>query len=286
MTGFQLLDALNDISPAYIAAAQTRLDSPALRVSPGRRPHRPVRRVLAIAALTALMATLLAATALAASPTLRQAVQKTLEQLFPPKTITVPLEGESTSIPHTAQGVEPQPDTPGYVMYVDPASYTSTEQDGVLTVRPIPVTISREEVRSNNSALLEGLSPAEQEALIDQKLAELEAYSSDLPVCGLTVTPLPQQPALQAAQALYAELQAGWSCTEPVLQQEASQRVFFSASAGQSWNSPQQLHYFYPDERGGCYHIRIEYFLEAAEGHGARLNAMLESFAVIPPEAE
>lgn len=281
MTDFQLLDALTDISPAYITAAQSRLDTAALPAAPRNRLH--VRRILAFAAVAALMTTLLVATALAASPELRQAVQKTLEQLFPPKNITVELEGQSYSIPHTAQGTESLPDTPGYMLYVDPELYTSTEHNGVLTVQSIPVVYSREEVRSNNSALLEGLSAAEQEALIDEKLAELEAFSAALPVCGLTVTPLPQQTAAQAAAALYNQLQTDWHCTQP---QEEPGRIFFSASAGQMWNSAQQLHYFYPDGGSGCYHITIQYFLEAAEGHGVRLAAMLESFAVLPPETE
>ena len=53
---------------------------------------------------------------------------------------------------------------------------------------------------------------------------------------------------------------------------------------GQEWDSPVEVRDYISDEQGGCFRITSRYFLEAAEGHGARFAAMVDTFTVIPPQ--
>lgn len=46
-------------------------------------------------------------------------------------------------------------------------------------------------------------------------------------------------------------------------------------------DSPVEAHYFFYDGSTGSYHITAKYFLEAAEGHGMRFSAMVDSFTLV-----
>ena len=50
---------------------------------------------------------------------------------------------------------------------------------------------------------------------------------------------------------------------------------------GSEWDSPFKVIYTVSDEQGGSYAITQQYFLEAAEGHGARFDEMLKEFYII-----
>ena len=77
-----------------------------------------------------------------------------------------------------------------------------------------------------------------------------------------------------------AELESQWGITEAV----AGNRITFSICNGQEWDSPVEVQDYISDEQGGCFRITSRYFLEAAEGHGVRFAAMVNTFAVIPPQ--
>jgi hypothetical protein len=50
---------------------------------------------------------------------------------------------------------------------------------------------------------------------------------------------------------------------------------------GNQWDTPVHRYYVTEQENGQVFVIKQAYFLEAAEGHGARFNYMLESFKVV-----
>lgn len=52
------------------------------------------------------------------------------------------------------------------------------------------------------------------------------------------------------------------------------------------WDSVIERHYALSDGQGGTYVITMKYFLEAAEGHGARFEQMLKEFYVLGSENE
>lgn len=56
------------------------------------------------------------------------------------------------------------------------------------------------------------------------------------------------------------------------------------ANGGQEWDDPVVHAYVISNGNGGSYVITERYFLEAAEGHGARFSAMLQEFHIVEPE--
>ena len=53
--------------------------------------------------------------------------------------------------------------------------------------------------------------------------------------------------------------------------------------SGSEWNSPLEVRDYISDEQSGCFRIIRRFFMEAAEGHGVRFAAMVDTFAVIQP---
>ena len=51
--------------------------------------------------------------------------------------------------------------------------------------------------------------------------------------------------------------------------------------SGSEWNSPVTNVYVVDNKNGGSFVITEKYFLEAAEGHGARFYAMLQQFEIV-----
>src|SRR5699024_10118804 len=50
---------------------------------------------------------------------------------------------------------------------------------------------------------------------------------------------------------------------------------------GPQWDTPIYKYYVINEYHGQFFVIKQKYFLEAAEGHGVRLDAMLESFEIV-----
>ena len=71
---------------------------------------------------------------------------------------------------------------------------------------------------------------------------------------------------------------------EPVQVTEPLEATLIAAKDGQSWDSPVVKVYVLPNGYGGSFVITEKYFLEAAEGHGARFYYMLEQFMLVDPK--
>ena len=77
--------------------------------------------------------------------------------------------------------------------------------------------------------------------------------------------------------ALEKETETTFEQTDTPLQQAFKTKIL----EGQEWDSLIHRYYVISDHQGGSYVIHQQYFLEAAEGHGVRLNAMLEEFKIV-----
>lgn len=265
----RILHLLGEVDEKYIAEA-------APKETPKKKPV--LRRLMIVAACLGLLLTLGCA-AVAVSPEVRAAVQSIIEILFPPKEVTVTPEGLPESVPHTAQGQEPTEDAPGFAIYVDEGRYEMTEENGVFVIRPKKSSLSREDVRQNNSALLEGLTVEEQEAFIDDRLAKQEAFYAALPPCEMEIRELEGTDLEAVAAAIRTEMTQTWETVTEIENEDF--RLSFLASDGTAWDAPQENHYFYPNGERRVYHIIIRYYSEAEEGHGYRFRTMLETFSVI-----
>ena len=267
----RILQLLGEVDEKYIAEA-------APEETPKKKPV--LRRLMIVAACLGLLLTLGCA-AVAVSPEVRAAVQSIIEILFPPKEVAVTPEGLPESVPHTAQGQEPTEDAPGFAIYVDEGGYEMTEENGAFVIRPKKSSLSREDVRQNNSALLEGLTVEEQEAFIDDRLAKQEAFYAALPPCEMEIRELEGTDLEAVATAIRTEMTQTWETVTEIENEDF--RLSFLASGGTAWDAPQENHYFYPNGERRVYHIIIRYYSEAEEGHGYRFRTMLETFSVIDP---
>lgn len=63
--------------------------------------------------------------------------------------------------------------------------------------------------------------------------------------------------------------------TEPI------KGIFLKGSSGNKWNDTVVHYYIVDNQNGGSFIIKEQYFLEAAEGHGARFYNMLKEFKIV-----
>lgn len=277
MTNLELLDILGDVQGKYILEAQQ------LRAG-CKKPHR-LRYIQQLAAVIALilMLTVFLNTApgVAAVEYVKEKISSLIETLFPPKKMTINIEGMEYEGDYAADGVEPEVTAeapqPGFAIYYDVDCYTMVKEGDITYIRPYLKSMTREEVLEIYGDSLSLLSEEERE----RQIASLMHPQPDpaLPKCEIEIIHL-DIPYEQAASQKRAELESQWGITEAV----AGNRITFSICNGQEWDSPVEVQDYISDEQGGCFRITSRYFLEAAEGHGVRFAAIVDTFSVIPPQ--
>ena len=277
MTNLELLDILGGVQGKYILEAQK------MRTG-SKKTHRfRYMRQLAAVIVLILMLTVFLNTApgVAAVEYVKEKVTSLIEALFPPKKMTINIEGMEYEGDYVADGVEPEATAeapqPGFAIYYDVDSYTMVKEGDITYIRPYLKSMTREEVLEIYGDYLSLLSEEERE----RQIASLMNPQPDpsLPNCEIEIIHL-DIPYEQAASQERGELESQWKITEAV----AGNRITFSMRNGQEWDSPVEVLDYISDEQGGCFRITSRYYLEAAEGHGARFAAMVDTFAVIPPQ--
>lgn len=274
MDTMDLLEAMGPIRDKYILrAGEVR------RKKPARRIPYALAAMLALALLCAALAQTPMGTA--AVETVKEAVSRVIDRLFPPKELIVMPEGTPEAIHHEAQGRDPEEEYPGFAMYVDTQSYVMTEENGTYYIRQIPIEYDREEIADQQAALLEGLSPEEQEAAIDARIQELEDFYASLPVNEIEIREIPDKEFSAYAEAVKNHLSTNWETIGDIIRVEKPLALAFTVSSGNAWDSPQEVHYFVDNGKQGTFHIVARYYLEAAEGHGVRFASMIQTFTVV-----
>ncbi|MEG6616666.1 hypothetical protein V6C27_09595 [Peptococcaceae bacterium 1198_IL3148] len=79
------------------------------------------------------------------------------------------------------------------------------------------------------------------------------------------------------------QLRAAQEINEPVVGKEIRA---IGGTGGQSGSDPVVKYYVIDNQLGGSFVIEQRYFLEAAEGHGARFDQMLQEFYVVSPDSK
>lgn len=282
MKSMDLLEALGSIRDRYILeaeSARTSVPSPKTR----KRPQ--TYKIAAVIALV-LAGVLFLQTPIGAAAVelVKESVSRLIDALFPPKDIIVMPEGSPEVVPHEAQGRDPQGEDPGFVLYVDTESYVMTEENGSYYVRQKPREYDREEIREQQKALLEGLSPEEQEAAIDARIQELKEFYASLPVNEIEIREVPGREFSACAEEVRDQMAAEWEITEELIWVDKPLAYRFSVSGGTAWDSPQEDHYFVDNGAQGTYHIVARYYLEAAEGAGVRFTSIIQTFEIVTNE--
>ena len=284
MKSMDLLETIGSIRDKYVLeAGKTREQTAPVKKT---RTARTIQfRIAAMIAL-ALAGILFLQTPMgvAAVEIVKESVSKLIEALFPPKDIIVMPEGTPEVVHHEAQGRDPEEASPGFVMYVDTESYVMTEENGTYYVRQIPIEYDREAIRDQQAALLEGLSPEEQESAIDERIQELKDFYASLPANEIEIREVPGKEFSAYAEEIRNQMSADWEITEELIWVDKPLAFTFSMSGGNSWDSPREVHYFVDNGKQGTFHIVARYHMEAAEGHGARFASMIQTFVVVTNE--
>lgn len=250
MKNIHILEAMTNIRPEYIQSAQQKLGYEPAKPRPASGRRHGFRRALITFAAVLIFAALMCGTAMAVNEDFREAVIGFFETLFPPKDITVMVEGFPEERSHSAQGQLPDTEEPGFVIYVDSEHYSMTEENGAYYIRPIPMP---------------------------------EADPSCLPACEMVIEEMDSD-WLTAAETVRSQMEGNWETLSSIMRGTEPPRLNFYASDGSSWDSPCEDHYFYQNGQNGSFHIVLRYFREAAEGHGVSFAAMLSTFSVIAPQ--
>ena len=284
MKSMDLLEVVGSIRDKYILeAGKTREQTATAKKT--KSPRTVQFRIAAMIAMV-LAGILLLQTPMgvAAVEIVKESVSKLIEALFPPKDIIVMPEGAPEVVHHEAQGRDPEEESPGFVMYVDTESYVMTEENGAYYVRQIPIEYDREEIRDQQAALLEGLSPEEQESAIDERIQELKDFYASLPANEIEIREVPGKEFSACAEEIRNQMSVDWEITEELIWVDRPLAFTFSVSGGTSWNSPCEVHYFVDNGEQGTFHIVARSYLEAAEGHGMRFTSMIQTFEVVTNE--
>lgn len=187
----------------------------------------------------------------------------------------LPYEGD-----YAADGVEPQATAetpqPGFAIYYDVDNYTMVKDGDITYIRPYQKPMTREEVLEAYGDYLSQLPDEERERQIDALMNPQPDAS--LPTCEIEIVHL-DIPYEDAASQERAELETQWEIQEHT----ETNRITFSMYSGSEWNSPLEVRDYVSDEQSGCFRIIRRFFMEAAEGHGVRFAAMVDTFAVIQP---
>lgn len=277
MTNMELLDILSGVQEKYILEAQQ------LRTG-GRKPHRLrcLRQLAAVIALILILTVFLnTAPGAAAVEYVKEKVTGLIEALFPPKKMTINIEGMEYEGDYAAGGVEPEATgeapQPGFAIYYDVDSYTMVKEGDITYIRPYLKPMTREEVLEIYGDSLFSMPEEERERQIASLMNP--QLTSSLPDCEIEIIHL-DIPYEQTVSQERAELEGQWEITEAA----AGNRITFSMCGGQQWDSPVEVRDYISDEQGGCFRVTSRYYLEAAEGHGVRFAAIVDTFAVIPPQ--
>lgn len=279
MTERHILTAMTYIDSQYIDAAQKKLG---YLSEEKKRKRRPMKLNFAAAIAVILMVVFFFQTPVGAKAAeiVQEQMAKIIEILFPPKKMAVTVEGETEYILHEAQGMEPNIKTPGFSIYVDTENYVMTVENGIYYIRPIPIQIDREAVRKDQADLINDLSSEDQEAAIDRRVAELEAYYASLPACELVIRELPDKDMETAAAETRADMVGKWDNLSDIWSYREPKTLHIDASS----DNISEYHQFLENGNGGTFHLIKRGYTEAAEGHGTRLHYMMRTFTVIAPQ--
>lgn len=275
MKADQIMDALGKVKEDYI-----------MESAPGKKKNRTphFRWIAAAIALIMILTFFQTAPGVVALEFVKESVSQLIEAIFPPKDMIVMPEGDFEVVHHEAQGRDPDAKSPGFVMYVDTESYVMTEENGVYFVRQIPIEYDREEIRRQQAALLEGLSPEEQEEAIDARIQELEDFYASLPANEIEIQEVADKEFSAYAEEIRNQIPDGFEITADLIWIDKPLAYTFSASGGNAWDSPHEVHYFVDNGKQGTFHIVARYRLEAAEGHGTRFASMIQTFEIVTTE--
>lgn len=121
----------------------------------------------------------------------------------------------------------------------------------------------------------------------DQGVHRIEAKIDDdrYPPVYMEITQDVERSPNEIAEELYQQLTEEFPTVHEIEEvSEPVQGLRVRALAGQEWDSEVIVYYVLSNEKEGSFIFKQAYFLEASEGHGARMHHMLEQFQIVELE--
>lgn len=230
---------------------------------------------------------------------IKERVERLLEELFPPKDITLTLEGIEEDIPHEVYGELPKEaeefsremeeaseesaEQAGFAIYVDRDSFETTEEEDCYIIRGKRIVYTRQDAIRDNEMLLAGLSEEEVEQKIQEIVEKTQEFYDNFPMDEIRITQKQEVSMEDAAGEMKEELLEHYANVSDIMGSELPQGLYLRADEGTAWDCEVKEVYFVDNGLGGVFVITASYIVEATEGTGVRFRSMIETFSVLGP---
>ena len=213
---------------------------------------------------------------------IREQVERLLEELFPPKDLSMIVEGIKENNTHEAYGELPEEaQEAGFAIYVDMDSYERMQEADCHIIRGKRIIYTREDAIRDNAVLLADLSEEEKEQKIQEIVEQTQAFYDNFPIDEIRITQKQAVSVEDAAGKMKQELAQHYADVSDIIVSELPQGLYLRAEEGTAGDCEVKEVYFVDDGLGGVFVITASYILEAEEGTGARFHSMIETFKVL-----
>lgn len=228
---------------------------------------------------------------------IREHVERLLEELFPPKDISMTVEGIEENIPHEVYGELPKEaeefpreteevseksaDKAGFAIYVDMDSFETTEEEDCYMIRGKRIVYTREDAIRDNEMLLADLSEEEAEQKIREIVERTQELYDNFHTGEIRITQRQEVSVEDAAREMQEALSEHYAYVSDIMVSELPKGLYLRAEEGTASDCEVEEVYFTDNGLGGVFVITANYIVEAAEGTGARFHSMIETFRVL-----
>jgi hypothetical protein len=222
-------------------------------------------------------------------------IEYLLEQWFPPKEISVNLEGEEENTTHEIYGELPEQSEnilqetestseAGFAIYFDPEIFETVEDGEDYVIRQKRFIYTRENAINDIPTLLDGLSEEEAERKIQERMEEMQRFYDSVPICEIRITQIQQATPEDAAAKMREDFLEKYENVSEITESSLPNGLYLYGDMGVQADSEVVEAYFVDNGLGGVFVIKAVYYMEATEGVGARFHTMIETFEVLLPE--
>ena len=213
---------------------------------------------------------------------IREQVERLLEELFPPKDLSMIVEGIKENNTHEVYGELPEEaQEAGFAIYVDMDSYERTQEADCHIIRGKRIIYTREDAIRDNAVLFADLSEEEKEQKIQEIVEQTQAFYDNFPIDEIRITQKQAVSVEEAAGKMKQELAQHYADVSDIIVSELPQGLYLRAEEGTAGDCEVKEVYFVDNGLGGVFIITASYILEAEEGTGARFHSMIETFKVL-----
>ena len=204
---------------------------------------------------------------------IREQVERLLEELFPPKDISMTFEGMEENIPHEIYGelskeTEEFPeeteeisrenvDKAGFAIYVDMDSFETTEEEECHIIRGKPIVYTREDAIRDNEMLLADLSEEEAEQKIQEIVEKTQEFYDNLLTGEIRITQIQEISVENAAGEMWEELSELYADVSDIMVSELPKGLYIRADEGTAWDCEVKEVYFVDNGLGGVFVIKL-----------------------------